>query len=91
MIGADATGHHQHRIGHHTAIGLIGQFHQGIQRGVKGKGAEEIPLPALLRLVHRHRRRAAGIVHGIGGVGGIGRSGRPIDWPRPRDDSVPAS
>ncbi len=74
MIGTDATGHHHDGIGHHPAIGLIGQFHHGVQRGIQGKGTEEIPLPAVLRLVHRHCRGAARIVHGIGGVGGVAAS-----------------
>ena len=55
MIGADPAGHHHDRIGHYSPIGLIGQFDGGIQRGIQGKGAQQIPLLPVLGLVHRHR------------------------------------
>lgn len=53
-MGAHPPGNHHHRIGHHPPISLIGEFNHGVQGGIQGKGAEEIPLPAVLRLVHRH-------------------------------------
>ncbi|MGB5056070.1 MAG: hypothetical protein WBO24_16895, partial [Nitrospirales bacterium] len=52
-------------------------------------------LPAVLGLVHRHRRGAARIVYGIRGVCGVARIGRPpgIDIIRARrgDRQAPVS
>jgi len=48
-----------------------------VQGRIEGKGAEEVPLAAVLRLIHRHHRRAARVMHGVLRIGGVGGIGHP--------------
>ena len=87
MIGTDAAGYHQHGIGHHPSIGLIGELHGGVQRRIQGKRPEQVPLSAILPLIHRHGRRAPRIVYriaGVGGADGISRQQRKKSKTEPR-------
>ena len=63
------------RIGNDDAIGLIGQADLAI--GIQGVAAQEIPLPPVVLLVHRHRVLTLTVGDGVGGVARSVRMRRP--------------